>query len=403
MYKKQKQPVYICFVDLSKAFDSIPLNNLKSKLHSILPKGTLLSLIINLIDGKRYKVLHNGEETEPFMLSAGVPQGDSMSPTLFSVYINSMVDALKQSEDVIDPPLLIGDMKISTVIYADDIVLMSQSQTGIIKQIKIVQNFCSENGLNINYEKTKIIIANSKHKYKHLKLVTERTNYEIEIVNNYKYLGMWINEKGSNKRHIEALEKIGRRSSFMTTRILKEFGEINGTFLSNTFEMLSISKMKYCAELCFGDNLNGLNKIQHQFYKRFCHLKTTTPNYCLIGEFGIKPMQFHFSKAALTYWLKILQTDDRNLTKQLYNQIITRIEDTRYSDTWCYKIRKLLHELKLEDLWSNQMNYEKISYKYKIHTRLKDYFREKWITSAKFSHKGLDYLEMPLFNCETKQ
>ena len=83
--------------------------------------------------------------------------------------------------------------------YADDIVLMSQSQDGIIKQIKIVQNFCSENGLNINYDKTKIMIANSNQKYKHLKLVTERTNHEIEIVNNYKYLGMWINEKGSNK------------------------------------------------------------------------------------------------------------------------------------------------------------------------------------------------------------
>ena len=81
IYKKQKQHVYICFVDLSKAFDSVPLNNLKSKLHRILPKDTLLSLIINLIkDSKRYKVhrveilsllydkvLHNGKETEPFL------------------------------------------------------------------------------------------------------------------------------------------------------------------------------------------------------------------------------------------------------------------------------------------------------------------------------------------------
>ena len=41
--------------------------------------------------------------------------------------------------------------------------------------------------------------------------------------------------------------------------------------------------------------------------------------------------------------------------------------------------------------------------RYKIDTRLKDYFREKWITSAKFSHEGLEYLEMALFNCETKQ
>ena len=45
----------------------------------------------------------------------------------------------------------------------------------------------------------------------------------------------------------------------------------------------------------------------------------------------------------------------------------------------------------------------KLNYKYKIDTRLKDYFREKWIISAKTSHKGTDYLEMALFSCETKQ
>lgn len=402
IYKKQKQPVYTCFVDLSKAFDSVPLNKLKSKLHAIIPEGNFLSLIINLLDNKTYKVLHNGEETESFMLTGGIPQGDSMSPTLFCLYINDLVDILHQNESLTDP-ILINDMKIATVIYADDILLMSQSQEGIIKQIKIVQNFCLENGLKINYEKTKIMIANSKTKYKYVEIVAKNTNHQIEIVDNYKYLGMWINEKNSNKHHLEHLEKIGRKSSFMTTKILKEFGQINGRFLCETFEMLSLSKMKYSGELCFYDNLRNLNQIQNQFFKRFCHLKVTTPNYCLIGEFGIKPVEYHFCKSALRYWLKLLKANEKNFTKKLYNEIATNIEDPRFSHTWCGRIKNLLCDLKLEDLWSNQTTHEKISYKQKIDVRLKEYFREKWITSAKLSNKGIDYLELALFDCETKQ
>ena len=402
IYKKQNRPVYICFLDLSKAFDSVPLNNLKSKLHAILPEGSLLSLIINLIENKNYRVLYNGEETELYTLTEGVPQGDSMSPTLFCLYINDMVDTLRQNERITDP-VVINDMKIATVIYADDIVLMSQSQEGIIRQIKIVQDFCSGNGLKINYKKTKVMIGNSKPKYKCLEIVTNDNSQEIEIVNNYKYLGMWLNYKNSNKTHIEALEKIGRKSSFMTTKILKEFGEINGKFLRDTFEMLSLSKMKYCAELCFCDNLSKLNQIQYQFYKRFCYLKITTPNYCLIGEFGIKPIEYHFYRAALRYWIRILQSDEKSLLKQLYKQISTNMEEQRLSNTWCWQIKKLLLDLNLEDLWLNQGSHEKLNLKYKIDTRLKDYFREKWIKSAIASRKGIDYLEMTLFSCETKQ
>ena len=63
----------------------------------------------------------------------------------------------------------------------------------------------------------------------------------------------------------------------------------------------------------------------------------------------------------------------------------------------------MLCDLKLEDLWSNQVTHEKNNYKQKIDTRLKEYFREKWITSAKLSNKGIDYLELALFDCETKQ
>jgi len=135
IYKNRKQELYLCFLDLSKAFDSIPLCKLKQKLRKLFPKSKILSLIIKLLDNKKYEVLYKGRRTEPFELKNGIPQGDSMSPILFNLYINDLLDRFKENENDIDP-VIIETTRISILIYADDILLLSRSKKGIIKQEK---------------------------------------------------------------------------------------------------------------------------------------------------------------------------------------------------------------------------------------------------------------------------
>ena len=397
--KNRKAPLYVCFVDFSKAFDSISLGLLKNKLRDVLPESKLLSLIIRLLDNKTYKILYDGKESESFQLQNGIPQGDSMSPTLFCLFINDLFDVLREEDDLTDP-ININGMKISTVIYADDLLLMSQSKEGIIKQIRIVENYCTQNGLQINYDKTKIMIKNINTNYTHLEIRIHNVTRTIEIVKEYKYLGVMISK--NNNKHVEMLVKNGRKSSFMTAKLLKEFGNINGCFLKQTYEMIALSKMKYGAELCFYNNLSNLNKIQNQFYKRFCHLKNATPTYCLIGEFGIYPIEFHFYKAALNYWTKMKNKDNTSLVRRLYEHISANVEEAQYSNTWCFQIMKLLYSLSLDEIWKRRNDNENRNFTIIINNRLKEYFREQWIKSAKNSHKGLDYLELATFNCDMK-
>ena len=104
IYKNQKRSLFICFVDLSKAFDSIPIERLKMKLRRILPnKSHMLSIICQMLDRKEYQVLYNGQQTVSFKLNRGVPQGDCLSPTLFSLCINDLINILKKRESLTDP------------------------------------------------------------------------------------------------------------------------------------------------------------------------------------------------------------------------------------------------------------------------------------------------------------
>ena len=74
---------------------------------------------------------------------------------------------------------------ISILMYADDMILMSRSQKGLAKSLKIVEIYCKKWQLNINEDKTKILIFNC-NKYPD---VTFRINGKrLELVKSYNIL-----------------------------------------------------------------------------------------------------------------------------------------------------------------------------------------------------------------------
>ena len=73
-------------------------------MQKFIPNSNLLTLITKFLDNKAYKVLYNGTETLSFKLKNGVPQGDSLSLTLFCLYVNDLFDVLRQDEDT-DPAI----------------------------------------------------------------------------------------------------------------------------------------------------------------------------------------------------------------------------------------------------------------------------------------------------------
>ena len=235
VYKNTKRPLVLCFVDLSKAFDSIPKNRMIDKLRRLIPKCKILSVIISVIIKKEYKVLYSGKETQSFKLENGIPQGDVLSPTLFSIYINDFIDILNASKDEIDSVRLF-DLELSPLIYADDILLMSESMRGLNSQFKILCKFCAENGLCINYEKTKIMTENFTTNIDKFEVSLNGKQISIEVVDKYKYLGMWISK--NNRYHLEQLMAKGKQAAYLTAKQLKEFGQVSGEILKNSFEML---------------------------------------------------------------------------------------------------------------------------------------------------------------------
>ena len=91
----------------------------------------------------------------------GVEQGCPPSPTLFGLYVDGLEKHLLDTADI-DAPTLMGVM-VPLLLYADDLMLMSESMAGLQKQLNAPASFCEQRQLTVNLSKTKVVVFEARH------------------------------------------------------------------------------------------------------------------------------------------------------------------------------------------------------------------------------------------------
>ena len=125
-------------------------------------------------------------ESNKIEITNGVHQGNVLSPLLLNVFVNDLGDELIDNA----VPIL-QNHKINHLLHADDVVLLSTSNSGLQHNIDMVHKFCYNWGLSINANKSKVIVFSRNRKVKSniefrigqkkLELVRQNTN-TLELV-----------------------------------------------------------------------------------------------------------------------------------------------------------------------------------------------------------------------------
>lgn len=189
-----KQKIYACFVDFRKAFDSVWHEGLFHRILSYGIGGKFYDLLKSLYSRSTCAIKLGPNKTNTFSYRRGVRQGCILSPLLFNLFVNELPLSLNQNGT--DPFILPNGNKLNSLLYADDLVILSKSKQGLDKCLRILECFNTKWLLNINYKKTKIIIFyKTGRKQKNLSFHIDNT--PIEIVQEYTYLGITISSSGT--------------------------------------------------------------------------------------------------------------------------------------------------------------------------------------------------------------
>ena len=169
------------------------------------------------------RVSFNGISGKFWKLGNGVKQRAVLSPLLFCFYVNEVLLHLNK----LNIGCRIGLHMHNGQAYADDFTLQAPSATALQKLLDKISNMFSKLNLNLNVSKSVCMIFNSKSKGNLPKLVLN--NCKLDIVSEYKYLGIIFSDSLNEKFDILRCERaflrqfyaIYRRFHFVDSKILK--------------------------------------------------------------------------------------------------------------------------------------------------------------------------------------
>ena len=192
-YVDNSGQVYVCMLDASKAFDCVNLLLLFKKLLQRDMCPLFLRFLMNTYCKQQMRVKWNGTISNTFSTSNGVKQGGVLSPILFNVYLDELIEML--SEQGLGCHL--HGQFVGAFIYADDVTLLAPTSTALNVMLETCSSFAQCYDLQFNSSKTKCMYFSKTHTDRHDSIYFMNT--PIEFKQSTQLLGVHLTKDISDK------------------------------------------------------------------------------------------------------------------------------------------------------------------------------------------------------------
>lgn len=338
--QEQNQPLFIVFIDLTKAFDLVSRKGLFTLLEKIGCPPTLLSIIKSFHDNMQGTVQYDGSTSKPFPIRSGVKQGCVLAPTLFGIFFSLLLSyAFDDCSDGIylhtrsDGKLFnlsrlrattkIRRILVREMLFADDAALVAHTKEALQHLMNKFSHACKEFGLTISLKKTNVMCQGVEETPS---IVID--DHSLEVVDSFTYLGATISKDLSVNNEIN--KRIGKASTVMA-RLKRRVWE-NKKLTLNTkiriYEACVLSTLLYSIETCslYASQERRLNSFHLRCLRRIMSIKweDRISNSDVLNRAKSSSIHGILSQRRLRWLGHVYRMDDGRLPKDiLYGELAT--------------------------------------------------------------------------------
>ena len=244
------------FIDYKKAFDSISHEILLKKLKTFYISDQTISWVTSYLSGRQQRTLVNGDMSSWKNISYGVPQGSTLGPLLFLLFVDDVVKIETSSK---------------CIMYADDIVLYCADSTvnsnlnTLKSDMSKVTEWSNMSRLTINFAKTKVMHFGLKAK----KVVKpcQADDSVIESVHTYKYLGFLLDQELSFKADLKQSMRIISQKFYMYKKIKQYLNQKAKLDVAKTMLLSYFTYGNIFYGICNDEERSDLQKMQNSILR----------------------------------------------------------------------------------------------------------------------------------------
>ena len=326
----------ICFLDISKCFDTIDHNILVSKMEKYGIRANELKWFKSYLRNRTQSVKHNNKLSKPMNVNIGVPQGSTLGPLLFTLFVN-------------DLPIYISNGRCSmfaddTIVYCNDSNIANLNDK-MNESLHEIYKWYSANRLVLNVSKSNSMLITPSNGF------DDRNDFQMYLngnpvknVNYTKYLGVYIDDQLKFDYHVNELSKnISKKLAWLTR--LRHI--VPNNVLRLTYNTFIMPLFDYACSVwgCSRNNIYYIQRLQNRAARIICG------NFDIVNTRGIdlvSSLGWQTIEQRINYFLGVTMYNCIHGTAPMYlcnsvvmacecNDRYTRLNDTMQVQVPCFK------------------------------------------------------------------
>ena len=275
------------FVDYKKAFETLDHNIICNKLRMYNFSINSVNWFRSYLSNRKHVVRTNESMSRETTVQYGVPQGSTLGPLLFILYVNDLLTYLGHTENR------------GVIMYADDTVLYATDQdpnnsiNGCQSLLCKLVDWCSMNKLTINIGKTKhMTIPRNKI---HRDLIKDKKIYIIhESLHNvatYRYLGIDLDQTLSFDSTVDSMYNKANRKLYSLKNIRPYITNSVASLIYKTCIRPVMEYSDFLVDSCNKKTTDQLDRIQKRAVKIIDQARHKNSTYAeLLEIYGIEDL-----------------------------------------------------------------------------------------------------------------